>query len=90
MLRQAFPAAACLALAALVAGCGGGMHPAAAPTTTAPRVSAAACGEVVLDVQFISQLISNNVEAMANSLHPKQLAEGPARRSRACSWPRAS
>jgi hypothetical protein len=75
MLRQALPAAACLAVAALIAGCGDGMHPAAAPTTTTPPVAAAACGEVVLDVQFISQLISNNVEAMANSIHPKQLAE---------------
>jgi hypothetical protein len=75
MLRQALAVAAFLAVAALVAGCGGGTHKAAAPTTTAPRVSTVACGEVELDVQFISQLISNQIEAMANSLHPKQLAK---------------
>jgi hypothetical protein len=71
MLRQALPLAASLAAAGLLAGCGGGTH--SAPTTT--HVSATACGEVELDVQFISQLISNQVEAMANSLHPKQLAK---------------
>jgi hypothetical protein len=71
MLRQALPIAAALAVATLVAGCGGSSHK---PATTTQPVSSVACGEAVLDVRFISQLISNNVEAMANSLHPKQLA----------------
>jgi hypothetical protein len=71
MLRRALPIAAALAVSVLVAGCGGGKHD---PAATTRPVSAVACGEVVLDVRFISQLISNNVESMAHSLHPKQLA----------------
>ena len=71
MFRWAPQVAAVLVASFLLAGCGGSGHD---PATTTHPVSAVACGEVVLDVRFISQLISNNVEAMANSLHPKELA----------------
>src|SRR5215469_12710948 len=75
MLRPGLLLAVTLAVAAFAAGCGGGSHASTtASTTTGPRVSAAACGELRLDVQFISQLIENSVEAMATSVHPKQLA----------------
>jgi|SRR5215467_782079 len=75
MLRPSLLLAVAVAVAGLAAGCGGGSHPPTTTrTTTAPHVSATACGELQLDVQFISQLIENSVEAMATSVHPKQLA----------------
>jgi hypothetical protein len=72
MLRQVLAIAAAAAVAALAAGCGGGTHQPA--TTAKPLAGTVACQELELDVQFISQLISNNVEAITHSIHPKQLA----------------
>jgi hypothetical protein len=82
VLRRALSIGAIVSAAALAAGCGGGGHGTTAPTTTAPdttvgtapRADPATCSELGVDVQFISQLIENSVEAMATSIHPKQLA----------------
>jgi hypothetical protein len=85
VLRPALVIGATVAVAVLAAGCGGSGHgaptttdvPTTPATTTRPLspAKAAACNDLVLDVQFISQLISNSVEAMATSVHPKQLAQ---------------
>lgn len=87
VLRQTLALAAVVATAALVAGCGGSGHGTTAPTTTTPTTTTqgtltavaqadpATCNELELDVQFISQLIENSVQAMATSIHPKQLAQ---------------
>jgi hypothetical protein len=76
VLRGTLAAAATLAVASIAAGCGGAKHTPTAtpPATTTGLSTAAACSEAELDVRFISQLIGNTVEAMTNSLHPKQLA----------------
>jgi hypothetical protein len=81
MPRRVLAIAATLVLAAIVAGCGGAKHTPPAPTTAAATTTTTtsvagtvSCKEIELDVGFISQLISNTVESITNSLHPKQLA----------------
>jgi hypothetical protein len=79
VFRPLVAVAAALAAAAIAAGCGGANRTPTAPTsasstTVTSTADATACDEVELDVRFISQLISNTVEAITNSRHPKQLA----------------
>lgn len=78
MLRPVPAFVAALVLATILAGCGGAKHapttPKAPATTTSTLANTVACKEVELDVRFISQLISNTVESITNSLHPKELA----------------
>lgn len=70
------------AFAAVLAGCGGGGKTSAPPTrstSAAPTMTSApafaACNELETDIRAISQLVSGSVEAMTQSLHPKQLAK---------------
>jgi hypothetical protein len=87
MRRRALQALAAAALAAALAGCG---HNASAPASTASPPAApppppaptltsasdlAACNELQTNIRIISSLISSSVEAMTQSLHPKQLAK---------------
>ena len=86
MHGRALQAVAAAALAAALAGCG---HKAAAPTPAtappppppppAPTLTSAsdlaACNELQTNIRIISALVSNSVETMTQSLHPKQLAK---------------
>lgn len=66
--------AACLLLLAVVAalaGCGGSKQ---AATTTTARPSAA-CARLQRDVALVSTVVSGSVEAMTQSVHPKELAQ---------------
>jgi hypothetical protein len=46
----------------------------AAPTLTSPA-DLAACNALETSIRVVSQIVSNSVEAMTQSLHPKQLAK---------------
>jgi hypothetical protein len=79
MRRGVVHALAVAALAAAVAGCGGGKSSShAATTATAHTLTSpadvAACNELEANIRGISQLVSSSVEAMTQSLHPKELA----------------
>lgn len=56
---------------AALAGCGGGSKQ-AATTTSRPT---AACARLQRDVGLVSTVVSGSVEAMTQSLHPKELAQ---------------
>lgn len=76
MRRGAVHVLAVGAAAAALGGCGG---KSSAPTTssTAPPLSAsdaAACNQLETNIRAVSQVVSSSVEAMTQSLHPKQLA----------------
>lgn len=81
MRRQAVYLLAVTALAAVLAGCGG-KSSSPAPTTTAaaaPTLTSASdlasCNALETSVRVVSQIVSNSVEAMTQSLHPRQLAK---------------
>jgi Na+-transporting NADH:ubiquinone oxidoreductase subunit NqrC len=81
MGRQAVHLLAVTALAVALAGCGG-KSSSPAPTTTAataPTITSAsdlaACNALETSIRVVSQIVSNSVEAMTQSLHPKQLAK---------------
>jgi hypothetical protein len=71
---------ALLAFAAALAGCGGRTSAQSTTTTrpAAPTLTSAsdraACNELESDIRIVSQLVSNSVEVMTQSLHPKELA----------------
>ena len=66
--------ACCLLLAVVLTGCGGKKH-GAAPTTTAAPVDVASCNQLEGYIRLVSQVVSQSVEAMTQSTHPKVLAE---------------
>src|SRR6266550_4721736 len=88
MRRRALQRLAATALAVALAGCG---HHAAVPVAPPPPPPAppaapppptltsaadlAACSELETNIRIVSQLISNSVETMTQSLHPKELAK---------------
>ena len=86
MPRRGLQLLAAAALATALAGCG---HKAAAPSAPPPPApppapppptltsasDLAACNELQTNIRIISALISNSVETMTQSLHPKQLAK---------------
>jgi hypothetical protein len=61
----------------LLAGCGGKTTATRAATST-PRLTSpadvAACNQLETSIRIVSQLISSSVQAMTQSLHPKELA----------------
>jgi hypothetical protein len=69
------------ALAAVLAGCGGKTSAPTATTTASPAPTLtsasdlAACNALETSIRVVSQIVSNSVEAMTQSLHPKQLAK---------------
>ena len=89
MRRRALQLLAAGALVAALAGCGHHAAapvappppppPAAPPPPPAPTLTSsadrAACNELQTNIRIISSLISSSVEAMTQSLHPKQLAK---------------
>jgi hypothetical protein len=66
------------ALAVALAGCGGkkSAPPAttSAPTLTAPA-DLAACNALETSIRVVSEIVSNSVDTMTQSLHPEQLAK---------------
>lgn len=79
MRRGVVHGLAVTALAAALAGCGGGKSPSHAATTAAAHTltspsDLAACNELEGNIRGISQLVSSSVEAMTQSLHPRELA----------------
>jgi len=76
-----------ITLAATLAGCGGKTsapppQAASGPTLTSAS-DRAACNQLEGNIRIVSQLVSTSVEAMTQSLHPKELAQrtGNAQRS---------
>jgi hypothetical protein len=69
------------ALALVLADCGGKSSAPTATTTAPPAPTLtsasdlAACNALETSIRVVSQIVSNSVEAMTQSLHPKQLAK---------------
>jgi hypothetical protein len=75
-VRRKLPHALVAVLAALtLAGCGGKHKAAPATTTRAAPVDVAACNQLEGYIRLVSEVISSSVEAMTQSIHPKQLAQ---------------
>src|SRR5438876_2576853 len=89
MRPRALQLRAATSLALALAGCGHhAAAPVAPPPPPAPQPTAApppptltsaadlaACSELETNIRIVSQLISNSVETMTQSLHPKELAK---------------
>ena len=90
MRRRALQLLAATALVVALAGCGhhaaapvappppppAPQPPAAPPPPTLTSAAdLAACNELETNIRIVSQLISNSVETMTQSLHPKELAK---------------
>jgi hypothetical protein len=83
MGRPAVRVVSMVALAAALAGCGGGETSPPAPADSVPPAPAplslspaerAACDELERSIRVVSQVISSSVELMTQSLRPKELA----------------
>jgi hypothetical protein len=76
MLRTAAHVLLVAAVAAALVGCGS-KKSASPPTITrlTSAVDVAACNHLETDIRLVSQLISSSVQAMTQSLHPKDLAK---------------
>jgi hypothetical protein len=77
MRRGAVHVLAVGAAAAALGGCGGKSSAPATTSTAPPPLSAsdaAACSQLEANIRAVSQLVSSSVEAMTQSLHPKELA----------------